>query len=336
LDSAQVLPSRSDFEVIGVFNPGVAPVSASTLLLLRVAERPYEKRSGFTALPRWDPSGETSVDWVQNSQLDFIDSRVVRCKSNGRTRLTSISHLRVMRSADGLNFIEQDGASFKPASRLEEFGVEDPRITPLDGRFYITYVGVSRHGVSTALASTPDFKSFERHGITFGPENKDVALFPERIDGQYLVLHRPSGGAGFCNPEIWLARSPDLTHWGQHQHLLSAGAHWDSGRIGAGPPPLRISEGWLVIYHGATQADVYSAGALLLDYKDPSLVLARSAEPILIPQTDFECKGFVPNVVFPTGVIAQDRSLLIYYGAGDAVTAVVQLSLDDVLASLRG
>jgi predicted GH43/DUF377 family glycosyl hydrolase len=334
LDPAHVLPSRSDFEVIGVFNPGVAP--ASTLLLVRVAERPHEQRSGFTALPRWSSAGEIAVDWVHNGELDFIDSRVVRFKIDGHTRLTFTSHLRVMRSLNGLSFIEHDGESFNPASRLEEFGVEDARITSLNGRFYITYVAVSRHGVATALASSEDFKSIERHGIIFGPENKDVVLFPERTDGQFLALHRPSGDAGFCRPEIWLARSPDLIHWGQHQHLLCAGAQWESGRIGAGPPPLRISEGWLVIYHGATQASVYSAGALLLDYKDPSLVLARSAEPILIPQTDFECHGFVPNVVFPTGVIAQDRTLFVYYGAGDTVTAVVQLSLDDVLASMRG
>jgi beta-1,2-mannobiose phosphorylase / 1,2-beta-oligomannan phosphorylase len=336
LDPAKVSPSRSDFEVIGVFNPGVAQATSSTLLLVRVAERPREQRTGYTALPRWNPGGEITVDWVRNDELDFIDSRVVRCQSDGRTRLTFISHLRVLRSSGGLSFTALDGTSFHPETMSEEFGVEDPRITPLDGRFYITYVAVSRHGVATALASTLDFESFERHGIVFGPENKDVVLFPERIDGKFVALHRPSGGAGFCRPEIWLARSPDLIHWGEHQHLLSAGADWDNGRIGAGPPPVRIPEGWLVIYHGATPANVYSAGALLLDDKDPSVVLARSAKPILSPQTDFERNGFVPNVVFPTGVVAQDRTLLVYYGAGDTVTVVAQLWLDDVLASLRG
>jgi beta-1,2-mannobiose phosphorylase / 1,2-beta-oligomannan phosphorylase len=335
LDPANVSSSRSDFEVIGVFNPGVAIANEETLLLVRVAERPREQQTGYTALPRWNPGGEITVDWVRNDELDFIDSRVVRRKSDGRTRLTFISHLRASRSSDGLSFLEHDGASFNPSLLLEEFGVEDPRITPLDGRFYITYVAVSRHGVATALASTLDFESFDRHGVIFGPENKDVVLFPEQIGGQFLALHRPSGGAGFCRPEMWLARSPDLIHWGKHQHLLSAGADWDNGRIGAGPPPLRIPEGWLVIYHGATQANFYSAGALLLDDKDPSRVLARSEKPILIPQTDFECNGFVPNVVFPTGVVAQDRTLFVYYGAGDTVTAVVQLSLDDVLATLR-
>ena len=225
---------------------------------------------------------------------------------------------------------------------LEEFGVEDPRATWLDGRFYFTYVAVSRHGVATALASTEDFHSFTRHGIIFGPENKDVVLFPEKIDGHYIALHRPSGSAGFARPEIWLARSPDLLHWGRHCQVLSGKASWENGRIGAGPPPLRIEEGWLVIYHGAArpsrpgEAGAYSAGAVLLAHDDPSRVLRRSKIPLFSPLTDFECNGFVPNVVFPTGIVAENRSLLIYYGAGDTVTAVIRMSIDEVLASMRG
>ncbi len=311
-----------------------------TVLLVRVVERPRPPRSEFTGLPRWE-AGRIITDWVANDELEFIDARVVRCKSDGLTRLTFISHLKVLRILDGLNVVDLDGSIFAPASPLEEFGVEDPRITPLDGRFYVTYVAVSRHGVATALASTEDFGTFTRHGAIFGPENKDVVLFPEKIGGQYVALHRPSGSAGFARPEMWLARSPDLLHWGQHQHLLSGGSGWDSGRIGAGPPPLRVPEGWLVIYHGCTRPQrpgdvgVYSAGAMLLDYEDPNRILRRSSTPLLTPQAEFERNGFVPNVVFPTGIIAEDDSLVLYYGAGDTSSAVVRLSLDEVMASLR-
>jgi len=310
------------------------------VLLIRVVERPRHPRQGFTGLPRWE-AGQIITDWVANDELEFIDTRVVRRKSDGLTRLTFISHLKALRSPDGLNFAEFDGPTFVSASPLEEFGVEDPRITPLDGRFYVTYVAVSRHGVATALASTEDFCTFTRHGVIFGPENKDVVLFPEKIGGQYVALHRPSGSAGFARPEMWLARSPDLLHWGEHQHLLSGGSGWDSGRIGAGPPPLRVPEGWLVIYHGCTRPQrpgdvgVYSAGAMLLDHGDPSRILRRSSTPLFAPQADFERCGFVPNVVFPTGMIAEDASLVLYYGAGDTHYAVVRLLLDDVTGSLR-
>jgi predicted GH43/DUF377 family glycosyl hydrolase len=338
---ADVSPSRDDFEVIGAFNPGVATVDGQLVLLVRVAERPSQRRPGFTGLPRWDTNRGMLVDWVANDQLEFIDPRVVRCKSDGRIRLQFISHLKVVTGFDDVDVPVCDGAVFDSNSPLEEFGVEDPRITVLGGRFYITYVAVSHHGVATGLASTEDFITFIRHGIIFGPENKDIVLFPEKIDGQYVALHRPSGSAGFCRPEIWMARSPDLLHWGQHEHLLSGGTAWDSGRIGAGPPPLKTAEGWLVIYHGVGRSDrvgavgSYSAGAVLLDHDDPSRVLRRSTSPLFSPLTDFQCHGFVPNVVFPTGIVAEDRSLLIYYGAADTVSAVMRISIDEVLASMH-
>jgi len=335
-----VLPSGDDFEIIGTFNPGAVKTGDGTTLLIRVAERPRAGRPGLTGLPRWE-AGSITTDWVANDAVEIVDPRVVRCKTDGLVRLTFTSHLKIVRSLDGLEVDDFNGSVFAPAGPFEEFGVEDPRITPLEGRFYVTYVAVSRHGVATALASTDDFQAFTRHGVIFGPENKDVVLFPEQIDGHYVALHRPSGSAGFARPEMWLARSPDLLHWGEHQHLLGVGASWDSGRIGAGPPPLRVAEGWLVIYHGnarpARPGDVgiYSAGAMLLAYEDPSRILRRGSTPLLTPQADFEREGFVPNVVFPTGIIADGDSLLVYYGAADTISAVIRLSLDEVLDSLR-
>jgi beta-1,2-mannobiose phosphorylase / 1,2-beta-oligomannan phosphorylase len=336
---ASVSPSRSDFEVIGAFNPGAVQSAEGVTLLVRIAERPREWRPGFVGLPRWE-AGEMTIDWVANAELEVIDPRVVRCKATGLVRLTFTSYLKVVRFVDGAIVSDDDGAAFLPSGPLEEFGVEDPRITPLDGRYYFTYVAVSRRGVATALASTEDFCTFTRHGVIFGPENKDVVLFPERIAGQYVAIHRPSGGAGFARPEMWLARSPDLIHWGQHEHLLGVGSNWDNRRIGTGPPPVRTAEGWLVIYHGneqpqrANEVGMYSAGAMLLAHDDPSRILRRSATPLFVPQADFERAGFVPNVVFPTGIVLEDRTLHVYYGAADTSSAVVRWSLDEVLASL--
>ena len=211
-----------------------------------------------------------------------------------------------------------------PKLTLEEFGVEDPRITALDGRFFFTYVAVSRHGAATALASTTDFRQFERHGIIFCPENKDVVLFPERIDGQYVALHRPNAATPFCRPEMWVARSPDLIHWGRHECLHGGGAEWETGRVGAGTPPVRVDSGWLEIYHGNRQptrpgeVGTYATGVLLLDPNDPARVLRRTATSIFEPTADFERHGFVPDVVFPTGIVEAGPSYLIYYGAADS------------------
>lgn len=324
-------PSRDDWEVIGVFNPGAVRVGPEVVLLVRVAERPRQQRPGYTPLPRWEPGLGMTVDWLADEEIERIDPRVVRRKADGLLRLTFLSHLRLVRMGDGRRVREFSDVAFRPESPWEEFGVEDPRITPIGDRYYFTYVAVSRHGAATALASTRDFQSFERHGIIFCPENKDVVLLPERIDGQYVAIHRPNPATRFTPPEMWLARSADLIHWGQHAPLFGGAEAWETGRIGAGPPPLRISEGWLLLYHGNRHPEVpgevgeYVAAALLLDAQQPERIVRRSRAPILAPQAAFERQGFVGNVVFPTGIVDAGETLLVYYGASDAFTALVEL-----------
>lgn len=332
-----VPPSHPDWEVIGVFNPGVVRHGDMTVMLARVAERPREQRAGWTAHPRWSPDEGYVIDWVQNEHLEARDPRVVRHRHTGLVRLTFISHLRAFLSRDGRTVAKEAGPLFLPANEMEEYGLEDPRITRLDGRYFITYVAVSRHGPATALASTTDFKTLKRHGIIFCPENKDVVLFPERVGGEYIALHRPLGEMPFCRPEMWLARSPDLMHWGGHQYLFGGAGEWEDGRVGGGTPPLPLAEGWLEIYHGNRRPEIvggvgaYYAGAMLLAKDDPGRVLKVSREPILEPQYDFENEGFVNKVVFPTGVVEEDDRLLIYYGASDKYCAMVVVSRNEVM-----
>lgn len=209
------------FEVIGVFNPGAVLTQDGVVLVARVAERPSGQRPGLIGIPKHLSGGELAVDWTPEAQLDHHDPRVVRRKTDGQTRLTSVSHLRVFRRSERVGSGWEAGTAILPDSSNEEYGIEDPRITELDGRYWITYVAVSQHGAATALASTDDFISFERHGVIFPPENKDVVLFPRKIKGRYVALHRPTAKTGYCRPEIWLARSPDLLHWGDHEPLLS-------------------------------------------------------------------------------------------------------------------
>jgi predicted GH43/DUF377 family glycosyl hydrolase len=336
-----IRPSHPDWEVIGVFNPGVARHGDDTVILARVAERPREVRRGRTAHPRWSPVDGYVVDWVQNEHLESKDPRVMRHLHTGLVRLTFISHLRVVRSRDGRTIDSFDGPMFLPANEMEEFGLEDPRITFIDGRYYITYVAVSRHGPATALASTTDFKTLDRHGIIFCPENKDVVLLPERVDGKYIALHRPLGDMPFCRPEMWIARSPDLVDWGSHRYLFAGSGDWEGGRVGAGAPPFAVPEGWLEIYHGNRQPEfvgeigAYCGGAMLLAKDDPGRVLKVSSQPILEPQLEFEKEGFVAKVVFPTGVLEDDDRLLIYYGASDKYCAMAEVSRRDVMRSLK-
>ena len=237
---------------------------------------------------------------------------------------------------------EITGVTFGPWDESEEYGVEDPRITYIDGRYWITYVAVSCHGAATALASTTDFRTFQRHGIIFHPENKDVVLFPEKIGGAYFALNRPRVRTEFSRPEIWIARSPDLIHWGAHQHVDTGGGDWQSGRVGAGAPPFRVPGGWLEIFHGnrhptqPAEVGTYYGGALLLDADDPARVLRRTPEPFLVPEMDFEVNGFVPDVVFPTGVVQEGDTLLVYYGAADTSTAVAEFSQRELLGVLKG
>lgn len=341
LTPEDVRPSSPDLTVIGVFNPGVVLVDNEVVLLARVAEQPREVRPGFTGLPYLDAAGEMVVDWAPDGELDRTDSRVVRRRDDGRLRLTSISHLRVFRGANGKAAHFTTGPNLLPESPYEEYGVEDPRITNLDGKYWITYVVVSRFGPAAALASTVDFVTFERHGLIFCPDNKDVALFPQKVQRNYVALHRPSPSSSFSRPQIWLARSPDLMHWGRHEPLYTDSDDWESDRIGAGAPPIAIDEGWLEIYHGSrrsTRADevgAYSAGALLLDRDDPARVLKRSHGAIMQASARFEQQGCVPNVVFPTALIENGDTLQLYYGAADTSIGVVEFSRLELLEALH-
>jgi len=341
-------PSAPHLKVTGAFNPGAVPTGRDdeVVLLVRVTEDPAEQRPGSVGLPRYQ-RGEVVVDWLDNDQVRFIDPRVVEVKATGNVRLTFTSHLRLVRLPDGRSVDPAtlaSGPAMVPETAFESFGVEDPRIIPLDGRFYITYVAASTHGACTALAVTDDFESFERLGVIFPPENKDVLLFPEKVGGEYLAIHRPNPSTHFTPPEMWLARSRDLVHWGGHSVLVSTAnaSDWTLGRIGGGCPPIRTDRGWLEVYHGnnkrpdSDEGDVgaYVGAAILLDPDDPSRLLGHTESPIMTPEADFEKHGFVANVVFPTGIVDRGETLWVYYGAADRAAGMVEWRKEELLDRL--
>jgi predicted GH43/DUF377 family glycosyl hydrolase/glycosyltransferase involved in cell wall biosynthesis len=253
--------------------------------------------------------------------------------------LTQMSHLRVARSRDGIHFDVDDVPSVVPANRFEEYGCEDPRATLIDGVWQITYVSVSRIGVTTSRLTSTDFRRFERQGIMFLPDHKDVVLFPQRLGGRYVALTRPMPQSFGRVLGIWIAFSDDLVHWGDHRPLaLPRSGMWDELRTGASAVPFRVADGWLEIYHGVDHNTRYAMGGLLLDAEDPSRVIARSPEPILVPSAPYERVGLFNDAVFSCGHVALDpggEAIRLYYGAADTCLAAADLRVRDILDQMR-
>ena len=252
--------------------------------------------------------------------------------------LSQMSHLRVARSRDGVHFTVDEHPAMTPLTYLEEYGIEDPRATLIDGVWQITYVSVSQLGITTSRATTKNFRIFAREGMIFLPDHKDVVIFPGRVRGRYVALTRPMPGSFSRICGIWIAFSDDLATWGGHEPLaMPRWEMWDEVRTGASAVPFLTKEGWLELYHGVDRHSRYSMGALLLDADDPRKVLARSATPILSPDEPYERVGLFANTVFSCGhVMLDDDRLRLYYGAADSVTAAADLSVQGILDSLEG
>lgn len=229
-----------------------------------------------------------------------------------------------------------------PSAEWEEFGCEDPRVTNFAGTFYITYTAYSRRGPRIALASTKDFLNFKKHGL-IGPNcnDKDCVIFPERIHGRITMLHRleskvqiayfDSFESLFDSENFW---NEYLKHFDDYEVIRSR-FPWEARKVGVGTPPLKTDHGWLVIYHGVSLEQIYRAGAVLLELDNPSKIVARTSEPILEPETDFEKHGVVPNVVFPDGAVLRNGRLIVYYGGADKVCCVANAPLEEFFEELK-
>jgi predicted GH43/DUF377 family glycosyl hydrolase len=243
-------------------------------------------------------------------------------------------------SSDGLRFDVDDVPAVFPRGPLEEYGCEDPRASCIEGVWYITYVSVSRVGITTSLATTSDFRTLKRRGVILPPDQKDVALFPERRDGGYMALTRPMPSSFDHVLGIWIVVPDPELPWGRHAPLvLPRTGMWDERHTGASTVPCRIPGGsWLEIYHGVDSDHRYTLGAVLLDGADPTRVVARSPRPILMPLLPFEREGLFGNVVFSCGHIPLDpegRWIRVYYGAADSVIAAADFDTLEILETLE-
>jgi predicted GH43/DUF377 family glycosyl hydrolase len=335
LRPSDVRPSSAGMQVECLLNPGVFRFDNMIWLLLRVAERP-KQASGKTSFPVLDATGHVEILEFDNSdpKLNRDDPRVINY--DGNDFLTTMSHLRLVASEDGIHFQEHPSyPAMFGLGELESYGIEDCRVVQIDATYYLSYTQVSPHGVGVGLRTTTDWRAIVPRGMILPPHNKDCAIFGERIGGKYYALHRPSSvflGGNY----IWLAESTDLVHWGAHRCIAhSRRGMWDSARVGAGAAPVRTSVGWLEIYHGADADQRYCLGALLFDLESPWKVLARSSEPIMEPVAEYERAGFFGNVVFTNGHVVDGDALTIYYGASDSVICGARFSIKEILRSLR-
>jgi predicted GH43/DUF377 family glycosyl hydrolase len=254
------------------------------------------------------------------------------------------SHLCAARSRDGISdWVVDAKPTFlpDPEGHPEElWGVEDPRITWVEEmqQYVIAYTAFSRGGPGVALARTSDFINFERLGLVMQPDDKDAALLPRRIDGNFVLVHRPVSDH---SANIWLSFSPDLRNWGNHRPMLQArrGSWWDANKIGLSPPLIETDEGWLMIYHGVrttAAGGLYRLGLALFSANDPSVCLSRGSQWVFGPEAPYEHEGDVGHVVFPCGTtLLDDRDTIhMYYGGADTCVALARGSVKRCLAWL--
>ena len=263
------------------------------------------------------------------------------CRVENRTGLSHLCAARSKNGVDGWEIDPQPTLCPDPENYPEEiWGIEDPRITYMADvdEYLIAYTAFGRSGPGVAIASTKDFKTFERHGLVMHADDKDAAIFPRRFNGEFALVHRPSNEMG---AHMWLSYSPDLKNWGSHIIMLPAhrGAWWDANKIGLSPPPIPTDQGWLVMYHGVrhhASGSLYRVGLALFDNEHPEICLKRGRSWMFGPEADYEVTGDVSHVVFPTGyTVAEDGDTIhVYYGAADTSICMATGSIRQMLTWL--
>jgi len=295
---------------------------------------------GADVIVRCEENPLVRLDDLPFAAADIWNAGVVRYEGQVLLLLTvelleGRSAIFRARSDDGIHFAvdpqpfmaPSDDAAERPC---ESVGIRDPRITPVNGGYYITYVADGDHGMRLGLARTDDFQSVQRLGFLSEVDVKNGMLFPRQVNGRYLLLSRPDQGAS-----IWLGASDDLTFWGGETVVMAPrGGYWDSTRIGAAAPPIETDAGWLLLYYGERETSagpLVRLGAALLDREQPARVLRRSNIPILSPRERYERIGDVPNVVFSCGALLDGETVHLYYGASDSCICLGTATVDAIL-----
>jgi predicted GH43/DUF377 family glycosyl hydrolase len=362
-------PTSPKFEVLGVLNPGATRLKNGKILLYaRIIEKLLESEDEkYFYSPRYVGKNSFKMKIDRFPKKDVVSGNDFAFDfKDGTKRLTYISHLRrVILDERGFKvlFISQK-PDFYGLNWDAELGVEDARITKIDDTYYMTYVGLSRkENISSYLAISKDCIHWFRRGIIFGEQDKDCVIFPERVNGRYVSFDRPEGGFEFTSPHIWVAYSNDSEYWGKLKAISLFKKNEIIFRSGSGPPPIKTSKGWLLFFHAVTKKkkkigfkvsmekffgmnlhesgteyspeDCYSVWVGLFDLNNPSKMLARSKNAILVPKKKTEISFEGKKVIFPTGIVEDGDSVLLFCGVGDIYVSVKKIKLKDAFDSLE-
>lgn len=310
---------------------------------------PWQPRPADAALPLWRYTENPvirrnplpGVARIFNSAVVPYQGAFIGVFRGEQTN--GIPYIYLGRSTDGIHwrfdaekipFEDAQGEPFMPQYAY------DPRLVRVEDTYYIIWCQ-DFYGASIGIAKTTDFKRFIRIENPFIPFNRNAVLFPRRINGMYTLLSRPSDSGHTPFGDIFLSQSPDMEFWGRHRHVMGkSGNWWENLKIGGGAAPIETSEGWLMFYHGVTgtcNGYVYSIGGAILDRDEPSRVLYRCSTFLLTPETDYEERGFVPNVCFPCATLqdADTGRIAVYYGCADSYVGLAFTTADEVVDYIK-
>lgn len=308
-----------------------------------------EKPEGLSGAPVWRHSENPIIDRnpvegvarIFNSAVIPYEGKFIGVFRGEQT--DGIPYIYLGHSEDAIHwtfdkekipFEDENGNPFMPRYAY------DPRLVKVEDTYYIMWC-TDFYGASIGMAKTKDFKKFVRIENPFIPYNRNAVLFPRKVNGNFMMLSRPSDSGHTPFGDIFLSESPDMTYWGKHRHVMSQGSNWwESVKIGGGAAPIETSEGWLLFYHGVSgtcNGFVYSIGGAILDIDNPSIVKYRCKNYLITPEAWYEERGFVPNVCFPCATLCDDATgrIAIYYGAADSYVGVAYTKLDEVVQYIK-
>ncbi len=287
----------------------------------------------------WEAAAVYNVAAIKENDVVHMFYRATDKNSNGRECSDYLNYIGHATSNDGIHFERDSKPVFGPSEGQETRGCEDPRVVKIEDKFYMLYTGFGgRFGgdFRICMAESSDLVHWEKKGVMLEESNKDASFFPKKIDGKYVLIHRRS-------PHIWISYSDDMIEWTDHKILAPVieDNEWENFKIGLAGPPVETEKGYVLFYHGVSNefAEVgrdltyrqYSLGVMLLDKDDPSKVIYRQKEPILVPELDWEkYDGFVPNVVFSCGQVVMNDKIYVYYGGADNFTGLATCDMSEI------
>ena len=267
----------------------------------------------------WEAAAVFNCAVIYDNCLVHLIYRATDIAPNGKEG-EYVNSLGYAVSKDAIHFNRLEEPILSNDVAQEARGPEDPRIVKIGDIFYMMYTGYSGKDFRICLATSKNLIDWERQGVVLDEPDKDASLFPEKINGKYVMFHRRE-------PDIWIAYSDDLKTWYDHRIIMKPifDSNWEYNKIGIAGPPIKTDQGWFLIYHGTSNEKGYCLGAALLDLYNPLKVLARQSEPILEPELDWEINGYIPKVVFSCGQAEIGDKILVYYGGADTAIGVAEL-----------